>query len=72
MLVSCVADMCATCLVGLWAWRAAALFPQSATLDLSPRLQDSLLVMRMRLAMSPDPLIHGRIPTDSTQIIAVD
>lgn len=65
--------MCAlTCVLLVW-WVCglADLFPQSAMLDLNPRLQDSL-VMGMKLAVSPDTLIHGHEPTDSTQIIAVE
>lgn len=45
-------------------WRAAALFLQSAVFDLSPRLWASLLAMRMKVSVSPDPLIHGHAHTN--------
>lgn len=70
--VSCVRRHVCCLFGGFAGWRAPALFPQSAVLDLNPRLQDSLLVMRMKLSLSPDPLIHGQTPTASTQMIAVD
>lgn len=52
--------------------KAAALFPQSAVLDLSPRLQASLLATRIKVSVSPDPLIHGQTPADLAQTTAVD
>lgn len=59
-----IVGTCVVALAGLESWRAAALFPQSAAIDLCPRLQFSLLALRMKVSSSPEPLIHGH-----TQIV---
>ncbi len=56
---ACVfADTCACGFGGFVCWRAAALFPTvciKKVFDLNPRLWASLLAMRMKVSVSPDP-----------------